>query len=121
MTEQQAEALARIELCRVALAAITLDSGGRLKISDEGLTHQPVGILQIGWTRSGDIECRYTPQNNAPPVGEPTVLALGILTYRAGGRLLVKGVNKMPNGTFGFLLEDDGIVFVYQQDKPRIH
>lgn len=122
LTEQQAAALARIELCRLALAILVINAGGQIKITNEDLDKQPLGHLQVGWNGKENLEVRYTPHNHAQPLRDEGLLSLAILVHKAGGRLIIKGADadKMPNGTLGHIIDDDGIQWLYaQRQEPK--
>lgn len=112
----------RAELIRLAMSITVIDAGGEIRITDQQYSDQPLGVLGVGWRDDNHIECNYFPGNNAPIIRDVTELGLAILTHLAGDTLTVpkRSVDKMPNGTFGHVLDDGGIRFIYAQNKEVI-
>jgi len=122
LSKEELANLAKVELCRIALALLVLEAGGRLKITPYDLGAHPLGKLSAGWNTNGMLEVRYTPHDLGQPIRAVDLLSLAVLVQQAGGRIIFKEADttKMPNGVLGHVMEGDDIVWVYAQGKERI-
>lgn len=109
--------LAKVELCRIAMALLVLEAGGELRLTPADLGAHPLGQLSAGWNNAGMLEVRYTPHDKAPTIKDVALLSLSVLVWKAGGRIVFKEADttKMPNGTLGHLIDGDDIVWLYAQ------